>query len=86
VDWTDNAYRSSFVLELLMLHQVNPDMMMDMLYEALVKDGEQILNNGNSPEDIAYGLDQVIKWFEDNEKYEQCHALKQIKQKCLESK
>jgi hypothetical protein len=86
VDWDNNTYRSNFILELLMIHQVDPDLMMNMIYEALVNDSDKILNNGQKKEEIESGINQIIAWFEEREQYEQCLKLKQIKERCLESK
>lgn|GEM_PF-1022312 len=86
MDWDNNTYRSNFILELLMIHQVDPDLMMNMIYEALVNDSDKILNNGQKKEEIESGINQIIAWFEEREQYEQCLKLKQIKERCLESK
>lgn len=86
MDWSSDTYRANFLFDLLTLYQVDPDAMMDMLYDTLVNDWETILDNGNSPEEIENALSQVIDWFAKNEKYEQCHELKQIKDKCLKLK
>jgi hypothetical protein len=69
-----------------MIHQVDPDLMMNMIYEALVNDSDKILNNGQKKEEIESGINQIIAWFEEREQYEQCLKLKQIKERCLESK
>lgn len=57
---------------------------MDKLFEVLVSDGEAILSTNNSEEeDTKKAIEQIIKWFADNERYEECHELKKIKEKCL---
>ena len=66
--------------------EVDPDLMMNMIYEALVNDSDKILNNGQKKEEIESGINQIIAWFEEREQYEQCLKLKQIKERCLESK
>lgn len=83
MDWNSEKYRGSVLIELLELHSVDPNAMLDHLYDLLIDKGPEILDNGNSPEDIRQGMDTIIKWFSDNEKYEQCHKLKQIKETCI---
>lgn len=85
MDWTSQMSRSNFVLELLMLAETgNVNEMMDMLVHALVTQGDVIFEqSGTSPEELEKAMDQIIKWFADNERYEDCHQLKQVKEKCL---
>lgn len=85
MDWNEEITRSNFLLELLMLAEAgNVDTMMDKLFEALVNDGDAILAANEQPrENIERAIEQIIKWFADNERYEECHELKQIKERCL---
>ena len=64
MDWDNNTYRSNFILELLMIHQVDPDLMMNMIYEALVNDSDKILNNGQKKEEIESGIITYIQLLE----------------------
>ena len=62
----------------------NVDTMMDKLFEALMEGGETILAANDRPqEEVERAIEQIIKWFADNERYEECHELKQIKERCL---
>ena len=85
MDWNSEITRSNFVLELLLIAEATSvDDMMDKLFEVLVQNGEVILrNNDSTMDDKNRAFDQIIKWFADNERYEECHELKKIKDKCL---
>ena len=85
MDWSKEITRSNFVLELLVLAETgNANEMMDKLFEALVMNGEEILSyNNTTPKELESAFDQIIKWFADNERYEDCHELKQVKERCL---
>ena len=85
MDWNSQIERSNFVLELLLIAETSTvDNMMDKLYEVLLKDGQSILAANDSPtEDVDDAIEQIIKWFADNERYEECHELKKIKDRCL---
>ena len=85
MDWNSDIERSNFVLELLLIAETTSiDDMMDKLFEVLVKDGETIFNSNTTPPDEqSKAIEQIIKWFADNERYEECHELKKIKDKCL---
>jgi hypothetical protein len=85
VDWNSQIHRSNFVLELLLIAETSDvDSMMDKLFETLVEHGEQIFAASTSPKDEMHkAIEQIIKWFADNERYEECHELKKIKEKCL---
>lgn len=85
MDWNSQIERSNFVLELLLIAETSTvDDMMDKLYEVLLKDGQSILAANDSPtEDVDDAIEQIIKWFADNERYEECHELKKIKDRCL---
>ena len=57
------------------------------LYKVLSEKHVEIFSGNDRPvEEIESALDQIIKWFENNERYEECHRLKQIKEQCLELK
>lgn len=85
MDWNSEQHRSNFVLELLHIGQLDVDQMMDTLYEVLSEKHVEIFGGNDRPlEEKEAALDQIIKWFEDNERYEECHRLKQIKEQCLE--
>ena len=85
MNWNSDIERSNFVLELLLIAETTSvDDMMDKLFEVLVKDGETIFNNNTSSVDEqSKAIEQIITWFADNERYEECHELKKIKEKCL---
>lgn len=85
MNWNSQIERSNFVLELLLIAETSSvDNMMDKLYEVLIKDGPSILAANDSPvEDVDKAIEQIIKWFADNERYEQCLELKKIKDTCL---
>jgi len=87
VDWNSDKYRSNFVLDLLHIGEMDVDVMMDALFNALSENSHQILGGNTRPDkEIEAALNQIIKWFEDNEKYEECYRLKQIKEECLKLK
>ena len=65
------------------LGQISKPLMMDALYNTLIKDHEKILQNGVDSAKIKEALDSLILWFEARENYEYCLKLKQIKE-CLE--
>lgn len=85
MNWNSQIERSNFVLELLLIADTSSvDDMMDKLYEVLINDGPAILEVNDSPkEDVNRAIEQIIKWFADNERYEECHALKKMKETCL---
>lgn len=85
MNWNSGIERSNFVLELLLIAETSSvDDMMDKLFEVLVKDGTEILSVNDAPkEDVDRAIEQIIKWFADNERYEECHELKKIKDTCL---
>jgi len=64
------------------LGQISKPLMMEALYNTLVKDHGRILQ-GTDPEGVKEALDTLILWFTEREKYEYCAKLKQIKE-CLE--
>jgi hypothetical protein len=85
VDWNSEIHRSNFVLGLLQIGELDVDQMMDTLYDVLSEKHVEIFSGNDRPtEEIESALNQIIKWFEDNERYEECHKLKQIKEQCLE--
>lgn len=85
MNWNSGIERSNFVLELLLIAETSSvDDMMDKLFEVLVNDGESILEANDAPrEDVDKAIEQIIKWFADNERYEECLELKKIKDTCL---
>ena len=85
MNWNDQITRSNFVLELLLIAETSDvDSMMDKLYEVLLKDGDEIFAANTSPKDeMDRAIEQIITWFADNERYEECLELKKIKDKCL---
>lgn len=85
MDWNSQIERSNFVLELLLIAETTDvDSMMDKLFEVLVRDGEEIFRVSTTPkEEMDSAIEQIIKWFADNERYEECHELKKIKERCL---
>lgn len=85
MNWNSDIERSNFVLELLLIADTTSvDNMMDKLFEVLVKDGEAIFkNNTADSDDKNKAIEQIITWFAENERYEECLELKKIKDKCL---
>lgn len=84
MDWSSNSYRSNFVLELLSMADEDVDGMMDTLYEVIVTNGPEIFEVNDRPVDeLRNSMDQIIKWYADNELYEKCQQLKKIKEECL---
>lgn len=78
MNWNDND-RSGFMLQLIELGHISRDLMMDALYNVLVEDHDRILKNGIPREEVSEALDSLIKHFEQKERYEHCHKLKEIK-------
>jgi len=64
------------------LGQISKSLMMEALYNTLVKDHERILQ-GTDHARVSEALDTLILWFSAKENYEYCAKLKQIKE-CLE--
>ena len=84
MDWNSNSYRNNFVYDLLDIAGTDVNEMMDMLYSTLIMSGDEIFNGNNRPkEEIRSSLDQIIKWYADNEMYERCLELKKLKERCL---
>lgn len=85
MDWNSNSYRNNFVYDLLNIAETDVEEMMDVLYATLLMSGEEIFKNNERPkEEIKSSMDQIIKWYADNEMYERCAELKKVKEKCLE--
>ena len=70
-------------MQLMELGQISKPLMMEALYNTLVRDHERILQNGVDNVKVKEALDSLILWFETRENYEYCVKLKQIKE-CLE--
>lgn len=70
---------------LIELGSISRGAMMEAVYQALIVDHERILNATTDPERVAEALDQVINWFEEQQKYEYCQKIQHIK-RCLKSK
>ena len=84
MDWNSDSYRNNFVYDLLDIADTDVNEMMDMLYSTLIMNGDEIFNGNNRPkEEIRSSLDQIIKWYADNEMYERCLELKKLKERCL---
>lgn len=85
MDWNDQITRSNFVLELLLIAETSDvDSMMDKLLEVLIENGEEIFAASTTPKnEMDRALNQIIEWFANNERYEACHEIKKIKEKCL---
>ena len=85
MNWNSDIERSNFVLELLLIAETTSvDNMMDKLFEVLISDGEAIFAGSEVSEtDKDKAIEQIIKWFADNERYEECHELKKIKDRCF---
>tara|TARA_R110000782_G_scaffold75974_3_gene151396 strand:+ start:1678 stop:1923 length:246 start_codon:yes stop_codon:yes gene_type:complete len=66
------------------LLELDVDVMMDKIHDILLVSGGDLLSKDNPREDVIDGLNQLIKWFEYNEKYEQCNTIKKIINECLE--
>lgn len=68
-------------MHLMELGQISKPLMMEALYNALVRDHEKILK-GTDVARVTEALDILIDWFTQQENYEHCAKLKQIKE-CL---
>ena len=66
------------------LLELDVDVMMDKIHDILLVSGGDLLSKDNPREDVIDGLNQLIKWFEYNEKYEQCNTIKKKINECLE--
>lgn len=74
-DIAENENRNKFINDLLMS---NRDVMMNMIYKAIIEQKMGALNANIPREQKLEGLNNVIKWFEDKEEYEKCAVLKNI--------
>ena len=84
MDWNSESYRNNFVYDLLNIADTDVNEMMDMLYATLLVNAEEIFGGNTRPkEEVRSGMDQIIKWYADNEMYEKCHELKKVKERCL---
>ena len=84
MDWNSNSYRNNFVYDLLNIADTDVDEMMDILYATLLVNAEEIFGGNTRPkEEVRSSMDQIIKWYADNEMYERCHELKKVKERCL---
>jgi len=84
VDWNSDSYRSNFVYDLLNIAETDVEEMMDLLFVTLIMNGDEIFGGNDRPkEEVRSSLDQIIKWYADNEMYERCAELKKVKERCL---
>ena len=82
MNWKDGD-SAGFFSYLMDLSVVSKDAMYQALYNALIENHEKILNQNNVPrQEVENALDNLIQWFEQKERYEQCQKIKQIKE-CL---
>lgn len=82
MNWT-NDDNIGFFSYLMNLSMISKGAMYQALYNALIENHEKILTNNNVPrQEVQDALDTLIKWFEEKERYEECHKLKEIKE-CL---
>lgn len=84
MDWNSDSYRNNFVHDLLNIADTDVNEMMDVLYATLLVNAEEIFGSNTRPkEEVRSSMDQIIKWYADNEMYERCHELKKVKERCL---
>lgn len=60
------------------LMESNRDIMMNIVYKAIIEQKMGALNSDIPKETKTDGLNVLIKWFEDKEEYEKCAKLKNI--------
>lgn len=85
MDWNSESYRNNFIYDLIDIAETSVDEMMDVLYATILMSGDEIFSVNTRPkEEIRSSMDQIIKWYADNERYEECHELKKVKERCLE--
>jgi hypothetical protein len=80
----NNINRNDLFQELLELGKKDIHTMMDKVHDILLLGGVEVLSPDRSKDEIITGLNQIMKWFEQNEKYEQCNTIKKIINECLE--
>lgn len=54
------------------------EIMMDLIYKAIVKNEMGALDNNTPAEEKVEALQTVIRFFSEREEYERCHELKKI--------
>lgn len=54
------------------------EIMMDLIYKAIIEDEMGALKNNTPKEEKIAALETVIKYFAEQEEYERCHELKKI--------
>ena len=78
MNWKDGD-SAGFFSYLMDLSTVSKDAMYQALYNTLIENHEKILNQNNVPrQEVENALDNLIQWFEQKERYEQCQKIKQI--------
>lgn len=60
------------------LKSSSKEIMMDLIYKAIIADEMGALNNNSPKEEKIAALETVIKYFAEQEEYERCHELKKI--------
>jgi hypothetical protein len=81
MDLNSNINKNALFSQLL---ELDVDVMMDKIHDILLVSGSSLLSKENSREDVINGLNQLMEWFEVNEKYEQCITIKKIINECLD--
>lgn len=80
----NNINKDDLFQELLELGKKDIDAMMDKVHDVLLLGGVGVLSKDSSKDEIIISLNQIMKWFEQCEKYEQCNTVKKIIDECLE--
>lgn len=60
------------------LKSSSKEIMMDLIYKAIIENEMGALNNNSPKEEKIAALETVIKYFAEQEEYERCHELKKI--------
>mgnify|MGYP000226648718 FL=1 len=60
------------------LKSSSKEIMMDLIYKAIIENEMGALNNNTPKEEKIAALETVIKYFVEQEEYERCHELKKI--------
>lgn len=81
---SNNINKDDLFQELLELGKKDIDAMMNKVHDVLLLGGVEVLSKDSSKDEIIAGLTQIMKWFEQSEKYEQCNTIKKIIDECLE--
>lgn len=60
------------------LKSSSKEIMMDLIYKAIMENEMGALNNDSPAEEKVAALETVVRYFVEKEEYERCHELKKI--------